>query len=90
MILENDYVNRGSGNEVVWGLEYNNNGMIVCFEGLKRVRKESIIVKELQGVDSSLNGVFGGDVHVCRKDESAFDVYLGDIWSTNKVVLGFF
>ena len=52
--------------------------------------KESIIVKELQGVDFSLNDEVGGDVHVFRKDESAFDVYLGDIWSTNKFVLGFF
>ena len=51
--------------------------------------KESIIVGGLQGLDSSLNGVFGGDVHVLRKDKSAFDVYLGDIWSTNKVVLVF-
>ena len=50
MILENDYVNRGSDNEILWGIEYDNNGMIVCFEGLKRVCKESTIVKELQGV----------------------------------------
>ena len=34
------------------GIEYGDNGMIVCFEGLKRVCKESIIVRGLQGVDS--------------------------------------
>ena len=28
----------GSNNEVLWGTEYNDNGMIVCFEGLKRER----------------------------------------------------
>ena len=33
MILENDYVNRGSDNEMLWGIEYDNNGMIVCVEG---------------------------------------------------------
>ena len=89
MILENDYVNRGSDKEILWGIESDNNEMFVCDE-LDRKWRESIIVKELQGVDSSLNGVFGGGVHVLRKDESAFDVYLGDIWSTNKVVLCFF
>ena len=52
--------------------------------------RESIIVGGLQGVNFSLNGVVGGEAHVFRKDESAFDVYLGDIWSTNKVLPGFF
>ena len=76
MMLENDCVNRSSNNEVLWGIEYNNDGMIVCVKGWKRVCRESIIVKDLQGVDFSLNGVFVGDVHVLRKDESAFDLSL--------------
>ena len=50
---------------------------------LKRVCRESIIVKELHGLDFSLNGVFGGDLYVFRKDESAFDVDLGDKRSVN-------
>ena len=40
--------------------------MIVCVEGLKRVCKESIIVKELQGVKFSLNDGVGGEAHVFR------------------------
>ena len=36
----------GSDNEVLWGIEYNNNGMIVCFEGLKRVCEERYIERE--------------------------------------------
>ena len=76
----------GSNNEVLWGIEYDNKGTIVCFEGLKRVRREGIIVGELQGLDFSLNGVFGGDVYVFRKDESAFDVDLGCLLYTSRCV----
>ena len=34
MMLENDCVNRSSDNEIVWGIEYNNDGMIVWIKGL--------------------------------------------------------
>ena len=83
IVIGDNSVDVGSDNEILWGIEYDNNGMIVCFEGLKRVCREGIIVGELQGLDFSLNGVFGGDIHVFRKDESAFDVYLGDKRSEN-------
>ena len=83
MVTGANSVDVSSNNEVLRGIEYNNDGMIECVEGLKRVCRESIIVGELQGLDFSLNGVFGGDVHVFRKDESAFDVDFGDERSAN-------
>ena len=92
MILENDYVDIDSDNEILQGVEYDNDGMLVCDE-LKRNWRESIIVKELQGVNFSLNGVVGGEVktsHVFGKDESAFNIYLEDDRSANKVVPRFF
>ena len=38
MVIGDNSVDVGSNNEILWGIEYNNNGMIVCFEGLKRER----------------------------------------------------
>ena len=38
-------------------------------QGLKRVCREGIIVRELQGLDFSLNDEVGGDVYVFRKDK---------------------
>ena len=35
MVLENDYVNIDSDNEILRGVEYDNDGMLVCVEGLK-------------------------------------------------------
>ena len=37
--------------------------------------KESIEVEGSKRVNFSLNGVVGGEIHVLRKDESAFNVY---------------
>ena len=67
MILENDYVNIGSDNESVMGIEYDNDEMLMYSNKLERKFKESIIVGGLQGVDFSLNDVVGGEVrlHVC-------------------------
>ena len=64
IILENVYVNRWSDNEILWGIEYDDDGMLVCVERLKRVWRKSIIVGGLQGVHFSLNDVVGGEAHV--------------------------
>ena len=53
MILENDYVNIGSDNESLMGIEYDNDEMLMYTNKSER-RRESIIVKELQGVDFPL------------------------------------
>ena len=49
MVLENNGENIGSDNEILMGVEYDNDGMLVC-EGLERKWGENILVKGLQGV----------------------------------------
>ena len=50
--------------EILWGIEYDNNGMLVCFEGLKTVCKESIIYKKVPINNMGVKSVCVG-VRVC-------------------------
>ena len=83
MVLENNGENIGSDNEILMGIEYDNDGMLVCDE-LERKWRESIIVKGLQRVNFFRVGELKAS-HVFRKDESAFSIYLEDDMSANKV-----
>ena len=76
-------MNIGSDNEILMGIEYDNDGMLVCNE-LERNWRESIIVKGLQGVNFFRVGELK-DSHVFRKDESSFNVYLEDDRSANRI-----
>ena len=46
MMLENDCVNRSSDNEILWGTEYNNDGMIaVSYTHLDVYKRQNISCK---------------------------------------------
>ena len=81
MVLESKVVNIESADEVIVGVEFDNE-VIESVDELERKCRESLQVEGLQRVKFSRGVVVVGE-------ENASRVYLGDVWSTNNCPLIF-